>query len=310
MASEISFIIPSRNELKNLLWTLQSIFDKCEDDYEVIVVLNQCEQEDHDRLARIPHKELKIVRYDDQPSCWQARNKGAEIAEGKYLCLLDSHVMFKSDSLVNSLHYHREFEGILAYGLNYWLDHPARTLFQYRWQPEKFWGAWSRRKPEPPDFRILMSGMNMLIDKKVFEAIGGFHSALGIYGGGEPYIYFKSQMMGYGARCVPDFQVYHIAEKRGYSWNGDDLKRNFMIAAYALGGDNSFGVLYDHYFKGCNEVERYEERLAELRDEAIATAQADRDKIEATAKFTVDEILDDWREYAKVHGHDIGEWPT
>ncbi len=291
MAATVSFIIASRNELKNLLWTLQSIFDKYEGDYEVIVILNQCEQEQHDRLAQIPHKELKVIRYDEKPSCWQARNAGAAIAEGKYLCLLDSHVMFKGDSLINSLLDHQDWKGILAYGLNYWLDHPVRTLFQYRWQPEKFWGAWTRKKPEPPNYRILMSGMNMLIDREVFEAIGGFHPSLGIYGGGESYIYLKIQMMGYEARCVPDFQIYHIAEKRGYAWNGDDLKRNFMIAAYALGGDESLSILYDNYFKGCKSVEQYEKRLAELHDEAIRFAEGDRLWTMANARYTLNEIL-------------------
>lgn len=301
MAPTVSFIIPSRNELKNLLWALQHLFDQVKllDSYEVIVVLNQCEQEQHDRLAQIPYKELKVIRYDEKPSCWQARNAGAEIATGKYLCFLDSHVMFKELSLPNSVLYHRGWKGILAYGLNYWLDHPERTLFQYRWQPEKFWGAWTRKKPEHP-YHILMSGMNMLIDREVFEAIGGFHPALGIYGGGEPYIYFKTQMMGYEARCVPDFQVYHIAEKRGYAWNGDDLKRNFMIAAYALGADESLGVLYDHYFRGCKGIERYEKRLAELRDEAIGFAEGDRLWTTANARYTLDEVLNRHRLLAVV----------
>lgn len=298
MAKALSVVIPSRNELKNLLWTLQGLqveIARGEYDFEIIAVLNQCDDADHERLSKfwpMQTEQIKVVRYDDRSSCWQARNAGAAVATGDYLVFLDSHVMFTSGSLAWGLEYHRQFKGILAFGVNYWLDHPARTLFQYRWQPHKFWGSWSRKRPEPPDHRILMSGMNLMIDRGVFEEIGGFHPALGIYGGGEPYVYFKTQLYGYEARCNPAFQVYHLTEKRGYAWNNDDLWRNFMIAAWAIGGNVALTPLYENYVRCCNDVPHYLERLEELKAEAIKLAEEDRHKTAREASLTFREVLE------------------
>jgi len=294
MACEVSIIIPSRNEFKNLIWTLQGLQLELQDvDYEIIVVLNQCEEKEQERLLKywpVSTGRLKVLAYDEKPSCWQARNFGASQARGDYLLFCDSHVLLTPGSLRGALKYHREFKGILHFGINYWLDHPERTLFQYKWQPQKFWGAWTRIKPEPPDYRILMSGLaGTMIDRSIFQELGGFHPALGIYGGGEPYLDLKTQMHGYQVRCHPDYQLYHLAERRGYCWNNDDLWRNFMIASYALGGNEYLKPVYDHYHDVCNGHQKYIDRLNELQDEAIELVGH---PIEA--KLTLDEVLHDY----------------
>ena len=153
-------------------------------------------------------------------------------------------------------------------------------------------------------------GANILIDRKVWEEIDGYHPALGIYGGGEPYTDIKAQMYGYQVKSHPDMHYYHLGMKRGYAWNQTDMWRNFMITSYALGGQKHLDMVYASYYEKCKNNETWLAKLNETRDSAVAAAQADRDKIEATAKFTVTEILEDWQEYAKVHGHEIGERPT
>lgn len=294
MSTSLSVIIPARNELKNLLWTLQALFDRLPPDGEVIVVLNQCDQADHDRLAKIPYGNLRVIRYDERPSCWQARNAGAAAATGEYLVFLDSHSMFRGDSLAASLTYHRGWRGILSYANLYFLDDPRRALYQYKWQPEKFWGAWTRVVPEPPDYRVLMSGMQLMIDRDLFEQVGGFHPALGIYGGGEPYLWLKSQMYGGEARCFPEYMVWHIAERRGYAWTNDDLWRNFMVAAWALGGAKYLDPVYTNYRGRCNGVPAYLTRLDELRDEAVRLADPDRIQTAAEASLSLDTIIGRW----------------
>ena len=97
MAKEISVIIPTRNEFKNLMWTLQAVqADLEERDYEMIVVMNKCDPEEAEKLRKYwPFKvgRGKVIEYNDKASCWQARNAGAEVAEGEYLLFLDSHVI-------------------------------------------------------------------------------------------------------------------------------------------------------------------------------------------------------------------------
>jgi glycosyltransferase involved in cell wall biosynthesis len=292
----VSFVIPSRGELMNLLWTLQHLYEHVDLPFEVVVVLNMPDEADVKRIERtwgFQEGSTRLYVYD-QPSCWQSRNVGCRNALGEYICLLDSHVMFADTSVKEAVDYHRGWKGILAFGLNYWLDKPGRTLFQYDWKPERFWGTWTRRKPDPPDYRILMSGMNTLVDREVIEEIGGWHSGFGIYGGGEPYYYFKVQMYGYEARCHPAFQVHHLAEKRGYAWNNDDLWRNFMIAAYALGGDPYLDPLYRTYQGRCHGVERYLAKLDKLKAEAISLSEDEWKNNQHEAKLTLDQVIERW----------------
>jgi hypothetical protein len=296
----VSLTIASRNEFHNLKWTLQSALDKLwpayEGDFEIIVGLNMPTDEEADYIRKLSWTQQGVVQLvvHDEPSAWQTRRKCAQQARGKYIFWMDSHVVLRGNDLMAAAQWHRGWKGTLKFGLNYFLDKPERTSFQYNWKPERFWGTWSRRKPTPPHYRILLSGSHGLVDREVYEAIGGIHPALGIYGGGEPYLDLLQQMYGYEIRCHPEFQVWHLAEKRGYSWNNDDLWRNFMIAAYALGGAKWLDLLYSRYVQRCNGVERYLTRLVELRDEAVTLATAARERIAAEASFTLDEVLERW----------------
>lgn len=295
MARALSVVIPSRNELQNLLWTLQTLQLELRDvDAEVVVVLNQCDEVEHERLAKLWPAQtgwLKVVRYDDKPSCWQARNAGIQASDGQHIMFMDSHAMVRPGDLVQALEYHQGFDGLLHLGVNWWMDHPARTVYHYKWRPDKFWGDWTRIEPVPPDYHILMAGMHFMVDCDTLAAIGGFHPALGIYGGGEPYVWLKAQRLGYDTRCVPDWQVYHLAEKRGYSWNQADLWRNFMVAAWAVGGEEALNPLVAHYRELCGENEEYLASLARLRAEAVELAEDDRLETEARAVRTYPDIV-------------------
>jgi len=84
---------------------------------------------------------------------------------------------------------------------------------------------------------------------------------------------------------------------------------NFMITSYALGGQKYFDMLYESYYNKCKNNGRWLATLNGARDTALEWAKPDREHIEATAMYTVDEVLDSWREYAAQYGHETGEWP-
>jgi glycosyltransferase involved in cell wall biosynthesis len=322
----VSIIISERGEPHNLIWTLQGLEEELGQrgnipgiEREYIIVTNGEEPEREADLEIYTWLEQKwpalggFYAWYHLPKggIYQARNYGAEQAKGKYLWFLDSHTMPVPGSYRAALKFHESFEGVMHLGLRYFLDKPQRVVYGYRWKRNMFWGSWTRTPPKPPEYRILMNGgANILIDRHVWEEIDGYHPALGIYGGGEPYTDIKAQMYGYQVKSHPEMHYYHLGVKRGYHWNQTDMWRNFMVTAYSLGGQKYLDMLYAGYYKKCKRNETWLAKLNETRDSAVAAAQADRDKIEATAKFTVDEILEDWREYAKVHGHEIGEWPT
>lgn len=304
--TKISVIIPSRNEIQNLVWTLQAAQAEFHGhyDYELIPVLNLPTEEDVERITRYDNprglgEKLKILIYDVSPSCWQARNYGASMADGDYLLFLDSHVYPRDNAFRRLVEFHEGWKGVAHCPLNYWLD-PDRTNYGYVWQPQKFWGRWTRQKPSDSKGSVPLSGTSSsLIDRDVFEEIKGIHPALGIYGGGEPYIDLKVQMFGYDVRVAVDCELFHLTETRGYSWNKHDLRRNFMIAAYAIGGKKYYDRVYQHYWDDCRGVKKWEDAFQESADEAIEFAEEDRQFIANHAKFTLDEVVTMWPDERK-----------
>lgn len=296
---KLSIIIPSRGEFTNLKFTMQSMIDKLlgpfgVGEFEILAGMNFPTDVEWAWLHKLAWTKLGVivpVRQDEVASCWQTRNACMKVAKGDYLFFADSHIITKADSLVRAIEWHKGWKGMLKFGNNYMLEVPYRVCYQYRWQPEKFWGAWSRVAPESPDYHIMMGGSHHMTDRSVYEEIGGWNPHLGIYGGGEPYMDFKMQMFGYPIRCYPEFQVYHLAERRGYAWNNDDLWRNFMVAAWAIGGEEAIAPLVANYTKACKGVERYLDRLVELKAEAQSLAEPDRVWIAEHAKRTWRDVL-------------------
>ena len=303
----VSIIISERGEPHNLVWTLQGLEQELETiEREYIIVTNgEISEEDgycYEWLKRkwpYTNGRLKFF-HRDKGGIYQARNLGANKAQGEYLWFLDAHTLPKHGHYLKTLEFKRGWTGIMHMGLNYFLDKPGKVVYGYRWKRDKFWGSWTRTKPKPPEYRILMDGgANLLIEKKTWDEIGGYNPGLGIYGGGEPYTDLKVQMYGHQVKSHPDLEYYHLAFQRGYHWNQDDMWRNFMITAYALGGNKHLDIVYGTYKEKCGENKRYLENLDALRNEAVLLAQADRDKIEATAIYSVDDILDSWHEYVE-----------
>ena len=96
----------------------------------------------------------------------------------------------------------------------------------------------------------------------------------------------------------PGCRLWHLTEKRGYFWTNEGIWFNFMVAAYALGGDKYIQTYYDNV-KG-NIRERYHENLTKIRDDAIAAGQEDREFIEANAIYTVDEVIAWWEGHGRI----------
>jgi len=301
----VSIIISERGEPHNLVWTLQGLEEELQGVEREYIIVTNGEAPDDPIYKWIEKKWPCIDGYchfyhQDEGSIYKARNLGAGKANGKYLWFLDAHTLPVPGHYQAALDFKKGWTGILHMGMKYFLDKYNRVVYGYRWNREKFWGAWTRTPPIPPDYRILMNGgANLLIDKVVWDEIDGYNPGLGIYGGGEPYTDLKAQMYGHHVKSHPDLHYYHLATNRGYNWNQDDMWRNFMITAYALGGDKYLDIVYGTYKEKCGEVKRYLENLNALRDEAVLLAQADRDKIEATAIYSVDDVLESWYEYVK-----------
>ena len=323
MGVDVSIIISERGEVGNLIWTLQTLeqeLSKGPYTYEYIIVVNGDEEEDPTlRNADGTHRThgyawLKKkwpwiagfghLIYRTPGGIYQARNLGAERASGRLFWFLDAHTMPVPGHYLKMIELYDQFPpSVWHMGLRYFLDKPNRVVFGYRWKSDMFWGSWTRTPPVPPEYRILMNGgACILLHRDIWFEIGGYNKGLGIYGGGEPYTDMKAQMYGYRVRSHPDFQYYHLAIQRGYYWYQTDMWRNFMITSYSLGGPKYFDKVYASYYDKCKGNPEWMKVLEEARDQALSFGIPDFEKTSREAKFTMDEVLADWREYALRHG--------
>jgi glycosyltransferase involved in cell wall biosynthesis len=293
----VSVIIPSRNELQNLLWTLQAAAADLEGlDFELIPVLNKCHPDDFGKVAKYwPFQKGRcgqVIEYNEKASCWQARNAGAKVATGDYYLFLDSHVIPSPGSFKRLVAFHDGWKGVAHCGLQYWLEPCEKTCWGYEWRPEKFWGNWTHKLPKPPTFDVPLSGTSSsLIDADLFWQIGGWHEKLGIYGGGEPYLDLLVQRYGHHVRMPPDCRLWHLTENRGYSWNSEDLHYNFLLTALVVGGLDYLDRVYENYITGCKGVQRYIDKLGAQKQKVIMDGAVAADKFNDECLYTLDEVV-------------------
>ena len=132
-----------------------------------------------------------------------------------------------------------------------------------------------------------MSTCGMMMSRSLYEQMGGWPEALGIYGGGEHFMNFVGAVIGVKKFIVPNVTLHHHGDKRGYHWNYTDYTSNRAIANYLFGGQEYL----DRYLanrKGRPQV------LAQIRDNVLKSCAAHRDLIARQAMCTIDEWLDKW----------------
>jgi glycosyltransferase involved in cell wall biosynthesis len=95
----ISVIIPTYRHRDFILRTLDSVFAQTRGDYEIIVVNDG--SPDDTKTVLTPLVDAGRIRYVEQPNGGQsqARNRGLELARGKYIAFLDDDDLWPPDKL-------------------------------------------------------------------------------------------------------------------------------------------------------------------------------------------------------------------
>lgn len=100
---KLSIIVPVYNVEKYVKECLDSIYDSNLDDFEVICIDDKGNDKSIEIIENyINEKEienLKIIKHDQNKGLSESRNTGINIANGKYICFLDSDDMIVTESL-------------------------------------------------------------------------------------------------------------------------------------------------------------------------------------------------------------------
>lgn len=294
---DCSVIIPVRNEHPRLAFTVDSIlqeFKRCNLDAEILLVFNGNTDNGYDWVSKRFGKKskYKLIVNDREGQC-QARQRGVEESKSDTLIFFDAHILvepFSIKTILESFQNTNEKLGAGFFPIRYILD-VNHIAYGYKLNNTCFWGVWTHKKYHDVPYHMPQSGAaGFVLKKDVFINCGGYNKHLGIYGGGEPYLFYKLEMMGYTNFIVPDTCVAHLADHRGYSWNNDILWGNFLLAAYTLGGQDFSNIYYERYKERCNGVSRYLEKLDSIYTEVIQKGEEDRLFIEAHKVKSIQDV--------------------
>jgi len=256
--AELSVIIPFCNEYPQVLFTVQDIAQELRDrvDFEVIAINNYCQEvkdqkreEDKGYEALLASQRgnpwLKVLKYDEKLSHWQAKNLGVRESTGKFLWFCDAHCIVSRDSLFRMYEYyrdhHEELNGTLHLPLTYKILEWHKLIYKLVANVEtgEIHYSFTPYRPAETPYKVpCMSTCGMMMTRDIYDELGGWPTEFGIYGGGENFINFTLAVLGKSVNIFPADPLFHHGEKRGYHYNGDDYTRNRTIATYMFGGED------------------------------------------------------------------------
>src|SRR3990167_1151984 len=221
---KLSVIIPARNEFPNVVHTVYSILHCWEtdgfspDEIEIIIVDNCSTDRKHPQRATAGTTDYlmprglywnRVVRvlYDPIAGNHSARNKGAEIAQGKYLFFSDAHMAYKPGFFKSILKTVDESGG-LVHGVIQWMGasaSPRTGGYQYTIKLGEEWkGTLAPYRVADTWFYISSQGhCSVAVRRDHFFKLGGYPKFHRTYGGGEFYLNMKAWMLGSSVAVDP-----------------------------------------------------------------------------------------------------------
>ena len=305
----VSVVIPARNEFPNIVHTVYSIVNDLETflspaEFEIIIVANciddwyKCERGRRalygtvDYFCGMGMYWNKVIRfiYDPIAGNHSARNKGADMARGKYLFISDAHMSYKHGffkQMIETI----DKTGGLVHGAIGWLGaYPAdkSTGFQYTVKlGDEIRGTWNNYKLADDYFYIPMQGHCCLgVKRDQFMLFGGYPTYHRCYGGGEFYLDSKWWMFGSNVCVEPKAIGYHLRSSRGYTYDYSDYIHNVMAIGMALGMDGWTERAYLNWLRN-----RPKELMDKLWNEAEKETVEDREFIKKHSIMTYNELI-------------------
>jgi GT2 family glycosyltransferase len=190
---DVSIIIVNYNNRAYLLRTLESLFlDPDVSRNEIIVVDNASEDDSLEALRR-DFPAVKSIALPENSGYARANNRGAEKAAGRYLLFLNSDTEVPAGAIGKLLDIkrdHPEF-GIVAPlvtnpdgspQLSWGSDLHFHTEFHLKFMAEK-WNRWRLKTKKREVSRDVdwVSGACFLIDRSLYQEIGGFDEKFFLY---------------------------------------------------------------------------------------------------------------------------------
>jgi len=237
------------------------------------------------------HRLLR-VHVDPVAGNHSARNKGVEMARGKYVFFSDAHMSYGQGFFKKMIQATEESCGLVHAGIGWMGGFPARSGtigMQYTLKlGEEIKGTWAPYIVVPDKwFYIAAQGhCSVMVNRQQFLDFGGYPDVHRSYGGGEFYTDMKWWLFGSSVVVEPRAIGYHLASGRGYTYNHDDYIHNVLNIAYALGMDDWRERAYLNWLRrGRKEV------LDRIMKQGELEMESDRAFIKKRMKKSFNELI-------------------
>jgi GT2 family glycosyltransferase len=255
---DISVVIPSHRDPAGLYFTFAAAAADLEHSslhWEIIAVVDG---EYHETAKSLKaHQGCRIIK-GEFGSPQASRHAGAEVGKGEFIFFLDSHVVPCRDFFLRMMHTARETRAAMVFSPHCtW----ARGQMGYGYGVDWCGNLWAKdHQTEPTEsvpYRVAMMGHGAIcVDREKYFAAGGYWLEQRGWGGEENHLALKLWMLG--QECWVEPRVYHwhyMANRRGEAvFRTLEHVRNFLISAYALGGQRYLDRVYLNYTLGANAV--------------------------------------------------------
>ena len=339
----VTFIISARNEYPQIAMTIDNLMLDCHASgipFEVIIADN-ASVDNTSRFYKFAfdnpygkHSKYQVPRelkkglrglantrkvrfvYDPVFSNVGARHLAVKYAKYPNIIFCDAHISIKPGTTRATLETLEKHGGIVHVPVAWMgadVESPgAGTQYSYK-IGEKIWGTWNRAQVSATQpFYIPLSGHCWIaVNKKEYEAMGGYDTHQRVYGGGENYLDTLYWMLGSTVMCDPRGLVFHLSAGRGYSYDTVSLTHNMILTAYTLGGEKWSERILITYL---DKAGVHNGPLMELYNKTLEEGKEKREWIKANAKYTLEEVLGiglqpncEGKEY-KMQAHAMRPW--
>jgi glycosyltransferase involved in cell wall biosynthesis len=205
----VSIIMPVKNEGENIKNTIESAFSvKTDCDFEIVVVDDDSQDGCCSFLDEHKNEKIKKIKTEGLGAA-NARNAGADHAEGDIFIFCDAHIFFEDDWIERLI---EPIQKGIADATNPGIAdaaNPESIGFGYTWN-ENLDPKWNNERKKNPYPVPLLAGGCLAISREAFEDIDGFERGFRVWGREDEEISLKLWLFGYQCYIVPDVTILHI----------------------------------------------------------------------------------------------------
>jgi O-antigen biosynthesis protein len=227
---KISIVIPCYNHFSYVVACLRSIAEDLPALNIEVIVIDDASSEDLSPLGTV--KGIKYVRNEENLGYIKSCNKGAELAAGEYLYLLNNDTRVLSNS-IEALYY--TFKRLPNTGLAgsklIYPDYRLQEAGGIVWRDGSAWNYGRFKPASKPSYNYLRpvdycSAASVLIPRKLFLEIGGFDEAFLPAYYEDTDLAFRIRAKGHDVVYQPESVVIH------YEGTTNGLARHASIKSY------------------------------------------------------------------------------